>query len=161
MLAAVITTNMAAAQAELTGKPPKDGLVTLARARLAELRGDDAALRDLLTEGLASDQQRAVLALASTITPARLTPELHRALVGFAAQHAAESPGVAARIGVAAAERRVEVSRALELVSVRELDAYELARLEPLVGKGEDPTSLRLRAELAMRKTDGTESVAI
>src|SRR5439155_26004169 len=108
-------------------------------------------LRDRLTEGLAGDQQRAVLAFASTITPARLTPELHRALVAFAEPRAAESPGVAARIGLSAAERGIEVPRALALVTVRELDAYEIARLQPLLTLPDDPTTLRLRAELAMR----------
>ncbi|HLL23177.1 MAG TPA: hypothetical protein VK427_13655, partial [Kofleriaceae bacterium] len=52
-------------------------------------------------------------------------------------------------------------ARALALVSARELDELECKRLEPLVAKGADATSLRLRAELALRRADDKSVIAI
>ncbi|MBA3820294.1 MAG: serine/threonine protein kinase, partial [Deltaproteobacteria bacterium] len=52
-------------------------------------------------------------------------------------------------------------AKALPLISARELDAAELKRLETLVAAGTDAESLRLRAELAMRRADGKATWAI
>ncbi|MDB4959000.1 MAG: hypothetical protein JWO36_6569 [Myxococcales bacterium] len=161
VFAAIARTNLRAADAELAVKKlPKASMLTLVSATLAELHGDDKRMNDLLLEGLATDQQAAILALGSTIVPARLIPVTQRALLNAADKVAAAAPGVVSRIGLGSAQAGIDVPRGLALVSVRELDDYEIKRLEPLI-KGNDATSLRLRAELALRRGDGSEAVAI
>lgn len=154
--------ELAVAEAAL-GKE-KGGLVALARAAIAVER-NDARLGPLLEAALTGDQQRAALALASTVAPVHIPHALyHRLLLPLAERAAATSPGVASRLGFAAAEANVDVARALALVSVRELDHYALDALEPLLAAQRDlpkATELRLRAELAMRRRDATTSDAI
>jgi tRNA A-37 threonylcarbamoyl transferase component Bud32/tetratricopeptide (TPR) repeat protein len=154
--AAIQRSDLRAANA--VALPKSAALVPLLRATLAESGSDDKKLGELLVAGLGSEQARAVLALASTIAPARLAPEVHKKLIAAAG---AASPGVASLIGLNAAEAKVEVASALALISARELDAYELERLRAVLGEGTDATTLRLRAELAMRVGDGKDGPAI
>ncbi|MBA3391468.1 MAG: serine/threonine protein kinase [Deltaproteobacteria bacterium] len=158
-LAALARTDLAAAKLQLAGKPKLTGLVTLVSAILAELAGDQKRLDQLIVSGLTSDQPRAILALASTIST--LDKATHAALVAYAEKIVAEAPGVSSAIGLAAAEAGVDKSRALALVSVRELGDAALVRLDALIAAATDPTSLRIRAELALRRADGKEELAV
>ena len=142
----------------------KGGLAALAHAAIAAER-NDPHLGQLLEAALASDQQRAALALASTIVPSHLPGTLYRRLLLPLADRAATtSPGVVSRLGFAAAQANIDVAHALALVSVRELDRYALDALEPLLAAHRDlprPVVLRLRAELAMRRRAATVQAAI
>ena len=159
-LAAIDRVDMAAAQAAVAGQAPSASpAVALAQAILAERRADDAKLDALLQAGLAGEYARAFAAFASTIAPARLTAATHRALLALADKPGGDA-GVAARIGVAAAEANVDRERALGLVSIRELATEDIARVEPLL-VGSSPAVLRLRAELAMRRGDASAPEAI
>jgi len=115
VFAAVQRSDLRAAGAVSVGKGA--GLWPLVRATLAESGSDDKRLGELLVAGLAGDHARAVLALASTVAPARLSPEVHRALLAAAERSA--PPGAASLIGLGAAEAKVEPMRALALVSAR------------------------------------------
>ncbi|MDQ3333616.1 MAG: protein kinase [Myxococcota bacterium] len=154
-VAAIAKTDTALARTELGATPPKTALVGLITAILDELAGDRKKLQQQIVQGLAGDQARAVLAFAATI--GAFDKPTHAQLVAAAEQVAPNAPGLTSLIGLAAAEDGVEVPRALALVSARELDELELKRLEPLV-KGNDATSIRLRAELALRRGDADKS---
>ena len=158
-LAAIQGRTFKEADTALGAKPPRHGLIGLVQVILAESRSDDRALANRLKEALTGDQPRAVLAVASTIAPARNDKVTHKLLVAYAEKHTA--PGVGSRIGLAAAEQGVEVPRALALVSARELDDFDLKRLDALVAKSTDATAARLRAEMSMRRADGTEPATI
>jgi len=158
-LVAITKTDTALARAELGLKPPKTGLVSLINAVLAEIAGERKLLEQHIVQGLAGDQSRAVLAFAAAVG-AFEKPTL-TALVVAAEKVAPNAPGVTSLIGLAAAEAKVETPRALALISARELDELELKRLEPLVAMGADATSLRLRAELALRRGEDKAIVAI
>ena len=151
-LSAIAKSDTQLARAELGMQPPKTGLVTLARAILAELAGERKQLDQLIVQGLATDRSRAVLAFAASV--GTFEKATHAALVAAAEKVAPNAPGVTSLVGLAAAEAGVEVPRALALVSARELDEIDLKRLEPLVATGADVTSLRLRAEIALRRGD-------
>jgi len=157
-LAALARSDVSAAKAALAGKPAKGGLATLVAARLAELAGDTKRLDQLLVQGLATDQARAVLAFASSLET--IDKAIYGPLVA-AAEKVTDAPGVTAQLGLAAADAGFDKARALALVSVRELDEHGLRRVEALIAGATDPTSLRLRAELSMRKQDGREELAI
>lgn len=160
-LAALVRSATKDAEAALGKTPPRNGLVTLAQVTLAEIGSDDALLEQRIKLALVGDQVRPVLALASTLS-ARLSPAMHKLLVAAADKHKATiAPGVVSRIALNAAERGVEIDRALGLVAARELDTYELRRLEKLVEKRTDVTALRLRAEISMRRADGFEGAAV
>ncbi len=158
-LAALARTDLATAKLQLAGKPKQTGLITLVSAILAELAGDQKRLDQLIVSGLTSDQPRAIVALASTITT--LDKATHAALVAYAEKNVAEAPGVTGAIGLAAAEAGVDKPRALAMVSVRELDDAAIVRLEALIAAATDPTSLRLRAEIALRRAEGKEELAV
>ena len=158
-LTAIAKTDTTLARAELGLKPPKTGLVALINAVLAEIAGERKLLESDVVQGLAGDQSRAMLAFAAAVG-AFEKPTL-AALVAAAEKVVPNAPGVTSLIGLAAAEAKVEVPRALALISARELDDAELKRLEPLVATGADGTSLRLRAELALRRADDKAVVAI
>nr|HEX4314601.1 serine/threonine-protein kinase [Kofleriaceae bacterium] len=168
-LAAIARLDMEKAQAAVATQSPSNPVVAFAQAMLAEHRADDAKLDALLMMGLAGEHARAFAALASTITPARLSAATHRALLALAERPGADA-GVASRIGAAAAEAfaageagagmAVERDRALALIDMRDLDSDEIARVEPLL-VGATPVMLRLRAELAMRRADADAGAAI
>jgi len=150
-----------AALATITGKDAKDGFALYARTVLADAHGAMPQMTAAIKDALATDAitQRMILAFASRTDAPKFPPETHKALIAFAEKSA--PPGVASRIGLAAARAGVEVQKALALVHARDLDDADLAPLEGLVSSGTDATALRLRAELAMRRADGTEGVAI
>ncbi len=153
--AAIDRADLATAETELVNV--SGGLAALGHAAIAA-EHDDIRLGGMLQEALQSDQRRSALALASTIVPAHVSPSVHRALLPLAERAAAISPGVASRIGFAAAQAKVEPARSLALVSVRELDQFAVDALGAILEAQKDlpkPTLLRLRAELAMRKHEG------
>ncbi len=159
--AAIDRADLATAETELVNV--SGGLAALGRATIAA-EHDDVRLGQLLEEALSGDQRRAALALASTIVPAHVSPSVHRALLPLAERAMATSPGVASRIGFAAAQAKVEAARSLALVSVRELDQYAVDGLGAILDAHPDiakPTLLRLRAELAMRKRSGSVQAAV
>ncbi len=157
--AAIDRAEVTVADAAL-GKPAKNesGQVILARAMLADLRNDIPALQRLIFAGIASDQPRATLAFASSLPPGRVAPEALRAAVA-AVDAASPTAGVVSRLGLLAAEAKLD--GALALIAVRELDDAELARLIPLIEVDPDVAILRLRAEVSMRRADGHQETAI
>jgi tRNA A-37 threonylcarbamoyl transferase component Bud32 len=161
-LAALVTGNRQEAEQVLGAKPPRHGLVTIVQAALADTGSDTAVLEARIKSGIVSDQVRPVLAIASTLVHTRVSSAVHRALLAAVEkQGSAIAPGVASRIGLHAAEAGVELPRALALVQARELEAFELQRLDALVNGRTDAVGLRLRAELAMRRADGLEAATI
>ncbi len=160
-LAALARSSTQEAEQAIGAKPPRHGLIAVAQVTLAENGSDAALLESRIKAGLTGDQVRPVLALAATLVRDRVSPGLHHALVAAAEKQVQQAPGVAARIGLNAAEAGVDVPRALALISARELETYDLTRLEALIAKRTDPTALRLRAELSMRLADGLEDAAI
>lgn len=159
-LAELVTGYPSAAETALATKEPTTGLRVIAEIAIAETRTNDRLLADRIAAGLATDQALAALAIASSVAPKRLDAKTHKLLLA-AVEKFKPMPGVASSIGVSAASMGVQVPRALALVDARELDAAQLAALEPIVAKGTDAASIRLRAEIAMRKLDGTESGAV
>jgi len=164
-LAALVRSATQDAEAALGKTPPRHGLVTLAQVTLAEIGSDDALLEQRIKLALVGDQVRPVLALASTLSE-RLSPAMHKLLVAAADKHKATmAPGVVSRIALNAAEHpggNAElIEKALGLITARELDTYELRRLDKLVDKRTDVNALRLRAEMAMRRADGLEGAAV
>ena len=160
VFAALLRSNLTGVDEVLQRAPRRQGLFAIARVVLAERLADNAVLADRVKEGLASDQVAGVLAVASLLID-RLPVPVRRAVLAYAEKPGMVSPGIASRIGLAVALSGTEPARAFALVSVREHDAYELKQLEGLLAKGSDVTTLRLLAELAMRRSDGSDTVAI
>ncbi|MCX5743484.1 MAG: serine/threonine-protein kinase [Proteobacteria bacterium] len=158
-----MATDPAAGAAELA-----DAIPTTANAapgstwglHQADAHGNAAATAAFVKDALATDPvtQRMILAFASRPDAPKFSIELQKAILVFAEKTAG---GVASRIGLAAARANLETPRALAMITARDLDDADLALLEPLVATGTDATSLRLRAELAMRRADATETIAI
>jgi len=147
--AAIDRADLAAAETALVNA--QGGLAALGRAAIAA-EHDDVRLGQLLDAALESDQHRAALALASTISPTHLSAAIYRTRLIPLAEKA--SPGVASRIGYAAAQAKSDASRALALISVRELDQRAVDGFAALLdAHKEAPKAVlaRLRAELAMR----------
>lgn len=159
--AAILRTNLTDVETMLKTASRRGGLFAMARITLAERRGDIAVLAERIKEGLASDQLPGVLAAASLVDLGRLPVSVQRAVLGYVEKRGVVSSGIASRIGLAVALAGTEPARALALVSVREHDKYEVKQLESVLGTGSGVTVLRLRAELAMRRSDGSEKVAV
>ncbi len=145
----------------LKAGPPRDGGLAVARLVLAASRGDNKALSDRVKEALASDQAAGALAVVSLLAPGRLDARSQRLVLDRASKPGTVTAGIASTLGLGAAISKLEVPRALALVSVRELDEYEIKELEKLIAAGSEATVLRLRAELALRMADGSEDGAI
>lgn len=146
---------------------PADVRAALTRA-LAATPADDRRLSQLVGEALASlEQRRMALAFASTVDYTRLTAELHGKLLELAARAAAtgsSSTAITSHIGLNAALAGIDSAAALALLEPRELDKGELDVVDRLLASHPStPKAIatRVRAELAMRRHDGTEAAAI
>jgi len=151
------TADLGAAAEELDDAP-KHAMTALARAALANERGDNRNRDAALREALAGTPPPEALAFAAALPRRALADDLERSLVDHAARVAPEEPRLASALGLRAAEAGVDVDRDLALVSVAELDDDEVERLRPLLAARSSADALRLRAELALREGDAGDA---
>ncbi|RMH40819.1 MAG: serine/threonine protein kinase [Deltaproteobacteria bacterium] len=144
-------------------RPPP--ILRLARAELAHRRGDAAAAAAELAPLLGRAPYVPALPVVADLPPGALPAKVERAAVAAAESVRATRPRLAAALGLRAARAAAgrDLSRALALISVRELDAIEVDRLAPIVDRareGGDAEALRLAAEIAMRRGDRDAALA-